>query len=261
MKLPTPIPNRARPHWRFAMPLLVLLALPPALAQIADGLPAGFAYLRDVAPGIVQDMRYATANNFTGHPLPGYAGECVLRRDVAQALAQVEADLAREHLSLKTYDCYRPARATLAMWRWATDGARDGVKRFYPALDKRILFSGYISARSAHSTGTAVDLTLVRLPVPSAAPFDARAAYGSCAGPADKRAPDNSIDMGTGFDCFDARSHTRSPAISPGQRRWRELLGAAMRRHGFKNYFREWWHFSYGPQPKQVYDFSIVPRH
>ena len=45
-------------------------------------LPPGFVYLRDVAPGIAQDMRYAGANNFTGRPLPGYdAAECVLRRD------------------------------------------------------------------------------------------------------------------------------------------------------------------------------------
>jgi len=240
--------------------LATLFLLLPLATHAGNGLPAGFVYLRDAAPGVMQDMRYATPNNFTGHPLPGYAGECVLRRDVARALAKVEADLARQNLTLKTYDCYRPARATLAMWRWATDGARDGVKRFYPTLDKRILFSGYISARSAHSTGTAVDLTLVRLPVPPAAPFDARAAYGSCAGPADKRAPDNSIDMGTGFDCFDARSHTASRAISPAQRRWRDVLGAAMGKHGFKNYFREWWHFSYGPQPKQVYDFPIPAR-
>ena len=52
--------------------------------------PTGFVYLRDVAPGIAQDMRYAGTNNFTGRPLPGYdAAECVLRRDVAAALAHV----------------------------------------------------------------------------------------------------------------------------------------------------------------------------
>lgn len=240
---------------------VVVLMLMPLAARAGNGLPAGFVYLRDIAPGILQNMRYATPDNFTGRPLPGYdGGECVLRRDVAQALAKVEADLAGQNLTLKTYDCYRPQRATLAMWRWASDGARDGVKRFYPALPKRTLFSGYISARSAHSTGTAVDLTLVPLPVTRAAPFDRNAAYGSCAGPAQKRAPDNSLDMGTGFDCFDDKSHTRSAGITPAQRRWREVLGAAMRRHGFKNYFREWWHFSYGPQPKQVYDFPIAPR-
>jgi hypothetical protein len=75
---------------------------------------AGFVYLRDIAPAIAQDMRYAGYDNFTGHPLPGYsAPECVLRREVAAALASVEADLAPRGLGLKVYDCYtaRPARS------------------------------------------------------------------------------------------------------------------------------------------------------
>src|SRR5665648_404470 len=122
--------------------LVALLALSgPAAA--AERLPAGFVYLRDVDPSIAQDMRYAGPDNFTGRPLPGYgAPECVLRRSVAQALAQVQADLARENLSLKVYDCYRPTRAVRAFMRWASDGARDApTKRFFPALEKRTLFA------------------------------------------------------------------------------------------------------------------------
>ena len=251
--------------------LIALLSLSgPAAA--AERLPAGFVYLRDVEPSIAQDMRYAGSDNFTGQPLPGYgAGECVLRRDVAQALAQVQADLARENLSLKVYDCYRPTRAVRAFMRWAQEsekepdkaGARDApTKRFFPALEKRTLFaSGYIASQSAHSTGTAIDLTLVRLPAAPPAPFDPAASYGPCTAPAVQRAPDSSLDMGSGFDCFDAKSHTGSAAISPEQTRARATLLAAMRRHGFKNYFREWWHFSYaGVPPAPAYDFPIGPR-
>ena len=146
---------------RLAARLMTILALlAPVTAEARGALPAGFVYLREIDPSIVQDMRYATSDNFTGHPLPGYrAGECVLRRDVAQALRRVQADLAREHLSLKTYDCYRPLRAVRAMARWsqAPDTAPP-TKRFFPALEKRTLFSGgYIAAQSAHSTGNAVD--------------------------------------------------------------------------------------------------------
>jgi len=32
-----------------------------------------------------------------------------------------------------------------------------------------------------------------------------------------------------------------------------------MRKRGFKNYFREWWHFSYGA-PAGAYDAPIGPR-
>ncbi|HMJ44288.1 MAG TPA: M15 family metallopeptidase, partial [Pseudolabrys sp.] len=93
-------------------PLLLVALTLAALASPAaarDALPPGFVYLGNIDPSIVQDMRYAGGDNFTGGRLPGYdAGECVLRRDVALALQKVQADLARQHLSLKTYDCYRP---------------------------------------------------------------------------------------------------------------------------------------------------------
>ena len=242
--------------------LVALLALSgPAAA--AERLPAGFVYLRDVDASIAQDMRYAGFDNFTGRPLPGYgAPECVLRRAVAQALAHVQADLARENLSLKVYDCYRPTRAVRAFMRWANDGARAApTKRFFPTLEKRRLFaSGYIATHSAHSTGSAVDLTLIERPAAPAPPFDRSAAYGSCTGPKAERAPDNSLDMGTGFDCFDARSATASGANTPAQKRWRALLVAAMRARGLHNYFREWWHFSFGPRGGQGYDFAIEAR-
>jgi D-alanyl-D-alanine dipeptidase len=238
----------------------ILLGLTaPAAAQ---KLPASFVYLRDVDATIAQDIRYAGDNNFTGRPLPGYgASECVLRRDVAQALRAVQADLAKQNLSLKVYDCYRPARAARAMWRWVHDGARDGDKRFYPRVPKRELFSlGYIAAHSAHSSGTAVDLTLASRTAAPAPVIDTRKTYAPCTAPAAQRTPDNSIDMGTGFDCLDEKSRTASGSITPEQRHARGLLNAAMRAHGFHNYFREWWHFSYGARPAQAYDFPIAPR-
>jgi zinc D-Ala-D-Ala dipeptidase len=241
-------------------PVLLTLTWPAVATEL---LPAGFVYLRDVEPSIAQNMRYAGSDNFTGHPLPGYgAPECVLRRAVAQALAQVQADLARKNLSLKVYDCYRPTRAVRAFMRWANDGAREApTKRFFPALEKRTLFaSGYIAAPSAHSTGGAVDITLIQRPAAPAPPFDPRRIYGPCTGPAGERAPDNSLDMGTGFDCFDERSHTASRAIPAEAKRRRALLVAAMRKRGFHNYFREWWHFIFGPREGQAYDFPIEAR-
>jgi zinc D-Ala-D-Ala dipeptidase len=243
---------------------LALALLLPVGAQAQSHVPPGFMYLRDADPSIRQDMRYAGANNFTGHPLPGYeAGECVLRRAAAQALARVQADLAREHLSLKVYDCYRPARAVTGMARWAADAhTTPDTSRFYPDLDKRRLFAlGYIADHSAHSRGVAIDLTIVPRNAPPPAPFDAHARYGSCAGPASARAPDEGLDMGTAFDCFSTHSYTRDGAISAEQRAHRQVLLDAMRRHGFVNYFREWWHFSYpAADTRTEYDFPVERR-
>ncbi len=242
--------------------LAFIVTLVLALPALARDLPAGFVYLREVAPSIAQEIRYATFDNFTGRPLPGYAaGECVLRREAAAALARVEADLAKQNLGLKVYDCYRPTRAVRAMWNWA-NGGYGGAKRFYPRHPKNELFSlGYIATHSRHSTGNAVDLTLIKLPPAKTAPFDRAARYGPCTAPANERAPDNTIDMGTGFDCLDEKSTTRSGAIDAAQRRRRQVLNAAMRKQGFYNYFREWWHFSYGPRGEPAYDFPIEKRH
>jgi len=230
-----------------------------AVAQRA--LPAGFVYLRDVDPTIAQDIRYAGSDNFVGRPLPGYeAAECILRRDVAAALKRVQADLAASGLSLKVYDCYRPIRAVRAMAAWVNDGrAEAATKRFFPKLPKSsLLRAGYIASRSRHSSGTTIDLTLMRTGAAAPAAFDPTARHGPCTAPLAQRSPDNAVDMGTSFDCFDAASYTASAAIGAEARRWRNVLLAAMRKQGFANYDHEWWHFSYaGSAGAPAYDFPI----
>jgi D-alanyl-D-alanine dipeptidase len=259
----TTIAWRHRRPWRAIFVAAATAVALTANEVHAEGtLPDRLVYLRDVAPTIAQDIRYASANNFVGRPLDGYdAPECILRRDVATALARVQTDLAASGLSLKVYDCYRPTRAVRTMARWANDGRPGGLtKRFYPKLPKNILFgAGYIAPQSAHSTGNTVDLTITEAPPPSVPEFDPSATYGPCTGPAAQRAPDTSIDMGTGYDCFDAASSTRSGAITSEQRRWRERFVAAMAKRGFSNYHREWWHFTYGSRGPS-YDTPIRPR-
>ena len=100
-----------------------LIALFVAAAAIspaaAETLPGGFVYLRDIDPTIIQDIRYATSNNFVGRPLRGYeAAECVVKREVGLRLKAVQQELAKRKLSLKMFDCYRPARATADMLAW-----------------------------------------------------------------------------------------------------------------------------------------------
>ena len=101
-------------------------------------LPEGFVYLRDVDPTILQDIRYAGRDNFTGAPVPGYeAAECVLVRPAAEALAAVQADLRAKGLTLKVYDCYRPARAVAAFVEWAKEPDDPAAKTtYYPNLAK-----------------------------------------------------------------------------------------------------------------------------
>jgi D-alanyl-D-alanine dipeptidase len=241
-----------------------LIALVAAvLVSPAQALPDSFVYLRDIDPTIIQDIRYAGANNFVGRPLAGYgAAECVVKREVGLKLKAIQQELSRQNLSLKMFDCYRPARAVADMWAWARNGKEmASERRFNPAFRKADLFRlGYIATHSRHSTGAALDLTLVDLKADNSAVFDPNKAYPDCTQPAESRAPEGSLDMGTGYDCSDRKSHTAASSITPAQRRSRNLLVAAMARQGFVNYSKEWWHFSLPGMGRAAYDFPIEPR-
>jgi zinc D-Ala-D-Ala dipeptidase len=146
------------------------------------------------------------------------------------------------------------------MVAWARDGTETPAgKRYNPAFNKKDLFRlGYIAEHSGHSTGAALDLTLVDLTADNSAVFDPNKAYADCTAPASARAPEASVDMGTGYDCCDIKAHSAATSIAPAQRRWRNLLLAAMTRQGFVNYAKEWWHFSLPGVAGPAYDFPIT---
>lgn len=229
-----------------------LLSLAVSAARADAPLPTDFVYLRQIDASIGQDIHYAGTDNFTAKPVPGYgAGECLLVRAAALSLAAVQKQLATEELGLQVYDCYRPVRATDHFMRWARQGGGDDAsRRFHPHVaDRRALLAGYIARRSRHSLGIAVDLTLVQIGAAMAMSFDPAAQYGPCDGPAEARAPDNGLDMGTGYDCFAEASATASRKITPEQRARRRRLVRIMAQHGWWNYPKEWWHFEYKRPP------------
>jgi D-alanyl-D-alanine dipeptidase len=186
----------------------------------------------------------------------------VVKREVGLRLKAIQQELAKRKLSLKMFDCYRPARAVADMVAWSKNGHETAAeRRFNPAFSKEELFRlGYIATHSQHSTGTALDLTLVDLTADNSAIFEPNKAYADCTAPAAMRPPEGSIDMGTGYDCSDVKAHTASSAITPIQRRWRNELVAVMARQGFVNYSQEWWHFSLPGAGAAAYDFPIPPR-
>lgn len=165
--------------------------------------------LRSAVPGVALEIRYATADNFTGAPLPGYESpRALLRPQAAEALARVQQRLRAEGVGLKVFDAYRPVRATLAMVEWAE---RTG--------NQWVLDQGYVARRSGHNRGNTVDLTLVRL-------SDGR-----------------EVEMGTAYDTFSEAAHTANATGAVMENRSRLLR--AMAAEGFRNYEKEWWHFSY----------------
>src|ERR1051325_2220815 len=102
---------------RCLLSMVFVLSAPGALAQER---PAGFVDAAGVVPGLVVEMRYAGPHNFVGAPIDGYDKPvCLLTAPAAAALGEVARDLAARGLTLKVFDCYRPARAVGHFVRWA----------------------------------------------------------------------------------------------------------------------------------------------
>ena len=242
--------------------LALVAAVTPANAQPDAAVPADFVALQDVDPTILQEIRYYTAHNFTGDPVEGYlAPMCILTRPAAEALARAQQDFVERGYTLKVYDCYRPQRAVDDFVAWAEDvNDRRMMAEFYPRVDKSVLFDdGYIAQRSGHSRGSTVDLTLVALPAITTGPYVLGQPLVDCTAPQSLRFADNSIDMGTGFDCFDPLAHTMNPLIEGDEHKNRLLLTEGLALQGFVNYDKEWWHFTYQPEPypDTFFDFPI----
>ncbi|QDQ10342.1 M15 family metallopeptidase [Streptomyces spectabilis] len=249
-----------------AVALFAVAAAPaPAEARTEPEAPDGFVALRDVDPTIIQEMRYFTPHNFVGERVDGYRQPmCVLTEPAARALRTAQRALLRKGYSLKVYDCYRPQRAVDHFVRWAEDLGDERMKaEFYPRVDKSRLFEdGYIAKKSGHSRGSTVDLTVVRLPAPPTRPYVPGEPLKPCYAPRSERFPDNSLDMGTGYDCFDTLSHTDDPRVTGKQRAHRDLLRSTLAKAGFVNLPEEWWHFTYKPElfPDTYFDFPVSRR-
>lgn len=134
----------------FVFSLCFWAALLPAQAQTLA--PAELNALHDTAwvelvridPDFVLDVRYATANNFTGQVLYP-CGRVLLRKRVALDLVAAHREVKAQGYRMKIYDGYRPLDVQWKMWNLTPD------KRYV----------GNPRKGSMHNRGCAVDLTLV----------------------------------------------------------------------------------------------------
>jgi D-alanyl-D-alanine dipeptidase len=215
----------------------LLLTGAPAGAQAPP--PAPFVDAATVVEGLVVDMRYFGDNNFVGARIDGYERpRCLLTAPAANALARIQRDLGSRGLGLKVFDCYRPVRAVAHFIRWAQN-IHDQKRKaeFYPDLDKRDLFKlGYLAARSGHSRGSTVDLTLVR------------------------RADNVDLEMGTVYDFSGRQSWVADKSVSAEAQKNRALFAGAMTRGGFRPYHKEWWHFTLANEPFPDTYFDVPVR-
>lgn len=178
---------------------------------------ADFRRLATLQHGIAVDLRYATADNFVGHPVYDGIACDWLRREAADALERAAAWLLthRPGHRLLVLDALRPQRVQQRLW----DELQGTPLTMYLAPPER---------GSIHSFGMAVDLTVL--------------------GPDGRE-----VDMGSGFDEMTLASHPDHEAenlalgvLKPEHLVERGWLRAAMREAGFHGITTEWWHFDFG---------------
>jgi len=244
-------------HLTRFLTLAVLLAAAACSKISPEADSSAFVTLTDAVPDAILEIRYYGTYNFVGARIDGYEQPtALLTKKAAEALKAVSDDVIAQGYRLKIYDAYRPQKGVDHFVRWAADLSDTRMKPyFYPDLDKSVLFDQeYIMAKSGHTRGSTVDLTL----------FDMRT--------------EKEVDMGGTFDWFGPESHPdfcgnpesgeytgdnhKSPAgrsITPEQFANRMILRKAMLSHGFKPLDTEWWHFTLReePFPDTYFNFPV----
>jgi D-alanyl-D-alanine dipeptidase len=194
----------------------------PANADVpplsAEARSAGFVDVRSVVPSAIIDLRYATANNFTGIRLYPPDARCLVHESMAPGLAAAAKILASQGDVLVFWDCYRPHDVQVKMFNVVPNPA--WVAKPGP------------EARS-HEAGRSVDVTIA-------------SAQEQCP-PTRQLAGRCLADMGTDFDDFSSRATAfATDGVSADEQANRARLRNAMSAGGLSVYSGEWWHFD-GP--------------
>lgn len=222
-------------------------------------LPEGFVYVYNIDPTIQENIRYTTEENFVGQPIHGYKeARAILTREAAEALKQVQAELRELGYSLVIYDAYRPQKAVDHFVEWGKDTANQTMKsRYYPYVSKADVFKlSYVVEHSSHSRGSTVDVTIIPL---GKSPTPIKVEHRTAGARPFLFLDDGTVDMGSSFDLFDLLSHHDCQLISKEHLERRNFLRSIMKKHGFKEYKEEWWHYTLKnePYPNTYFDFDV----
>ena len=197
-----------------------------------------FVFVDEHVPGIRWDAKYATWDNFTGKPVDGYlANRIVGTRALCAALDRAREAAAALGFGLLLWDGYRPQRAVDCFVRWSRQPEDGRTKlRHYPNIARADMFDqGYVAAKSGHSRGSTVDLTLFHLATGDLAP------------------------MAGDHDVMDPVSHHDAPGIPTRAAANRHHLRTIMQSTGFTPYPCEWWHYTLTdvPYPTTFFEFPV----
>lgn len=201
-----------------AQPAIIISTKKQYLLSVDSNLQKKLINIYKTIPSIILDLRYSTTNNFTKIKLYKKVHTTYMRAAPANALLQVQNDLAKKGFGIKVFDAYRPYSATKLMWNLIHDER-------YVANPKN---------GSNHNRGLAIDLTIVNLKTL------------------------RELDMGTGFDNFTDTAHHSFTQLPDTILANRKLLKTSMEFFGFTAFDTEWWHYTWpNNQNYEVMDLSF----
>ena len=222
-----------------------------------------FVYLKDIDSSIIENSRYFGSENFLGRPVKGYASPSIIcTKKAAEHLKKAHDEFKEKGYLLVVYDAYRPQRAVDEFKQWG-ENKNDNKKKsfYYPTThDKKDLFiNGFIAYKSDHSKGSTFDLTIIEINKQvNLTPL--YSTYKLNNGEEIPFIDDNTVNMGSSFDLFHIASYHDSPVIhNKSHIENRNLLREVMQRNGFKEFEKEWWHYTLEDEPfKDIYFDFIV---
>ena len=169
----------------------------------------GLVRIKDLDDSIIIDLKYATADNFTGQVIyPAAVG--VIKRETGKRLVEAHKIFREKGLTIKVWDAYRPFSYQQRLWEAFPD------PRYVIKPESTPPASGF---RARHNNGMSVDITLV-----------------------DETGRE--LEMPTGFDDFTESASPEAEGMSPEARANVDLLISVMRSAGFEVAPTEWWHFN-----------------
>jgi D-alanyl-D-alanine dipeptidase len=161
--------------------------------------------IEDFIPNIIIDLKYATADNFTGQIIYDQNMPAMLRYGTVEKLADAQDMLNKIGYTLVILDAYRPPFAQFKLWET------------YP--DSRYVANPMNGHYSSHSKGNTVDVTVVKL-------------------------DQTPVEMPTEFDDFSKKADRNYDDVSEAAKGNAQILEDIMKECGFEPYSAEWWHFT-----------------
>lgn len=193
----------------------------------------GLVEVTSQVPGVLVELKYATADNFMKKDVYGCLTHAYLQKETIAKLKKAQALLEKAHpgYHLLIYDAARPLSKQWELWNTLTE---------YPPA-KRRTYVADPKEHSIHNYGSAIDLTVAD----------------------EKGSP---LEMGTKYDFFGELAYPKEEArlLKAGKLTQkaidnRLILRKAMTQAGFTSIDYEWWHFNAFSRKVAKQLFQVVP--